>query len=376
MTLSNSGKRLLYWGASAAWVAVIFLTLPYAPIWREWIAEHLYADFFSVLVIAILAVVLAATIMRMIRTKAALWDYTLLAAIAVCYVYGLSRITIAVEQVHFVEYGVLACLFIAALRVDWRDPGQYFNALLLVTLVGIADEYVQGTLPNRVGELHDVYLNVISGALALAWFRFCLRLSELPSSLQTILRVALPVIGLIIVSIGIFNSRISEFGYYIKDPEIGEFYSRLPQEKLTAGVPGGEFFKSEILPQLYQGSYSQLLYRLKGSIYGEVLVHIFSRDKHLERGDLYPAYRENQILEKYFPNFINGTKYQWTMEKQAKVEEAVRDNLDKLYVSPVSAHIITSFSETAQWIIVGVLEVGLLMLWLTAVGRKRARSVG
>ncbi|KPL05968.1 hypothetical protein AMJ86_10280 [bacterium SM23_57] len=370
MKLAHPAKRFLLWFAAILWTAVIFLTLPYAPVWRDWIAEHLHEVVILIAVIAILLLVFIATMVRMIRRKASFPDYVFYVLIVIGYIYSLSRIDIVVEQVHFVEYGLLAWFIISALRTDWKDSGQYLTTLLLISLVGIVDEYIQGVLVNRVGELHDVYLNILSGALALAWLRFCVKIDETPSNWRTVFAMALPVAGLIILGIGIFNSRISQFGYYIKNPEIGEFYSRIPVDRLKDKLPGSEYFKTEILPKLSDGSYSELLSTLKGSIYSEVLVHIFCRDKRLERGDMYTAFRENQILEKYFSNFIIGTEYQWTDRKTTEVEQVCIDNFDDLYKSPVSAHIITSFSETAQWIIICILEGGIILIWLAVLLRR------
>ncbi len=372
MSLSIRTKRFLLWFAAALWTVVIFLTLPYAPVWRDWIENNLPKDSILIAVVVILVVVFAVTLMRMIHRKATLRDYVFLGIIIIGYAYSLSRIEIVVEQVHFVEYGLLAYLIISALRVDWRDSGQYLNALLLITLVGVADEYIQGVLVNRVGELHDIYLNILSGALALVWFRFCVKPSESRSNWPMVFAFALPVAGLIILGIGIFNSRISEFGYYIKDPEIGNFYSRLPEEKLKGKLTGSEYFKAEILPKLHHSSYSELLNTVKRSMYSEVLVHIFCRDKRLERGDYYTAIRENQILEKYFLDFIDGTEHQWTAIKNTEAMEAYDGNFDELYISPVSAHIITSFSDTAQWVVIVIMELGLVLGWLVVLFRRRS----
>jgi len=371
MTLSNSTRRLLWWVATGLWIAIIFVTLRYVPVWRDFITDRFTETPIVVLVIVILLAVFGATIVHMVRHKSLIRDYLFLAVICAAYAYSLSRIDIVVEQVHFIEYGLLAYLIISALRVDWRHSGQYVTTLLLITLVGVSDEYVQGTLVNRVGELRDVYLNILSGALALAWFRFGVKPVEHAANWRVTIKLALPVMGSIILGIGIFNSRISEFGYCIRDPDIGTFYSRLSGERLRMGVPDGKRFQAEILPQLYLGSYSELVHRLKGTIDGEVLVHIFSRDKHLERKDYYAAYRENQILENYFLSYIAGTSYQWSDSRKTEVETACIADLGDRYVSPVSAQIITAFSESTQWFVVCILEAAIVLVWLIVLWKQR-----
>jgi len=363
MTLSTSTKRLLWWFLAALWTAVIFLTLPYVPVWRDWTVGHLSEYFILIVVVLILSIVLFATIIRYIRRRSRIGDYVFLVLIAFGYAYSLSRITIIVEQVHFIEYGVLACFIIYALRVDWKNPGQYLNAMLLLTLVGVVDEFVQGNLTNRVGELRDVYLNILSGSLALLWFRFCLKPVEIHTDWSAVFRFALPVAGLIILCIGIFNSRISEFGYYIKDPQIGRFYSRFPMDRLGEKLPNPEYFRTIVLPRLYAEPYSELLRSLKRTIEGETLVHIFCRDKHLDRNEFYTAYRENQIIEKYYLPYISGTASQWSEQKKSDVEQFCQGDFTQPYISPVSAHLITSFSETNQWIVIVLLELGIVLCW-------------
>ncbi len=362
MSKSRPVKRLLYWMAAAAWTAVIFLTLPYAPIWRDWLTEKFTGYFIPIAVAVILILVLIITVTRMIKRRQPWQDFAYLVLITGAYVYSLSRIKILVEQVHFLEYGLLAYLIISALRVDRKDLSQYLNALLIVTMIGVADEFVQGVLINRVGELRDVYLNMLSGSLGLLWHRKCLNLPETPAEWQAGLKAALPIAGLIILSIGIFNVRISEFGHRIEDPEIGVFFSRLPTHKLTGAYPDSAFFKEEILPRLYRSSYAELLDIVKNPVHGEVLVHTFRRDKRLKCGDHIIGHRENQILEKYFSSYIAGSEHQWSAEFAAQVADSAANDLDDLYISPVSKHIITAYSSKQQWTVIALLETVVILL--------------
>ena len=373
MKISPPVKRILLWLQAALWTAIIYLTLPYAPIWRDWLTERLTGYFIPITVIVLLVLVLVITIVRMVRRRSTLQDYIFLTLLIAAYYYSLSKIEILIEQVHFLEYGLLAYLIIRAIRFDRQDPGGYWIAGLLVAVIGIGDEFIQGLLANRVGELHDVYLNALSGLLALCWFRLCLKPYENRSNSVATSQVMLPLVGVIILFIGFFNSRISEFGYFVEDPEIGGFYSRLPPDKLGKVFPGCEFFASEILPKLTGDNYSETLHSLENPIHGEVLVHIFRRWKRLSRDeDYYVAHCENQILEKYFKPYIHSTKFHWTAELKREVEDSAAARLDEYYLSPVSAHIITSFSEREQWVVIGIIE-GLILVGFFYVIRKRGR---
>ena len=64
----------------------------------------------------------------------------------------------AVERFHFVEYGLIAVLFY---RV-WRraaDPSAVVLPILCGFAVGTLDEWLQWFIPNRVGEVKDIFLN-------------------------------------------------------------------------------------------------------------------------------------------------------------------------------------------------------------------------
>src|SRR5688500_9097580 len=65
----------------------------------------------------------------------------------------------AVERVHFVEYGLIAFLFYRA----WRragDPSIVILPMLAAFAVGTFDEWLQWFIPFRVGEAHDVFINL------------------------------------------------------------------------------------------------------------------------------------------------------------------------------------------------------------------------
>ncbi|MFY9270071.1 MAG: VanZ family protein [Candidatus Manganitrophaceae bacterium] len=95
--------------------------------------------------------------------------------IALTVVFLAARTAMAEERVHLLEYGVLGYL---TARAIWRTlvtPGssgcERMNLLPLsivafglVFLIGVGDELIQGQLPNRVFDLHDILLNAVGGA--------------------------------------------------------------------------------------------------------------------------------------------------------------------------------------------------------------------
>ena len=66
----------------------------------------------------------------------------------------------AVERVHFVEYGLIAFLFYRGVEAGGRSVDRDRLPLLAAFTVGTFDEWLQWFIPVRVGEAHDVFLNL------------------------------------------------------------------------------------------------------------------------------------------------------------------------------------------------------------------------
>jgi choline-sulfatase len=72
------------------------------------------------------------------------------------------------ERFHLAEYGVLSLLTYRACRLDTGQAGSVLFGLLVASVLGAGDEMIQWTLPNRVFEWKDVWLNVLSACLGMA----------------------------------------------------------------------------------------------------------------------------------------------------------------------------------------------------------------
>ncbi len=70
------------------------------------------------------------------------------------------------ERFHFLEYGVLYLLSLRALTIDVRGTWPYLLALVVTSLAGWFDEYVQGLSPVRYYDVDDIRMNVLAAALA------------------------------------------------------------------------------------------------------------------------------------------------------------------------------------------------------------------
>ena len=69
---------------------------------------------------------------------------------------------------HFVEYGLIAFLFYRVWRTA-GDPSCLLLPVLAGLFVGLAEEWLQWFIPVRVGELHDVLLNLVAVSCGLVF---------------------------------------------------------------------------------------------------------------------------------------------------------------------------------------------------------------
>ena len=88
------------------------------------------------------------------------------------------------EKFHFFEYGLFS--YFSHNAVEKNDiitrllkfKNSYLIAFILILVISLIDEFIQHLLPNRVGELSDVFLNITSGILGLMIIGLVLRRGE------------------------------------------------------------------------------------------------------------------------------------------------------------------------------------------------------
>lgn len=386
----------------------IFLLVPLALRIQKFIAARLgenaivYAVF-MILAALTLYLIYALGCKRKIRSVSV---YAWMGIVAGLYTFSILKYRKSpVEAFHFLEYGLLGYLLFRALRPHISDKTIYFTAVLGTLLVGIGDEALQWITPRRIWQFRDVGLNVLSGGLSqlaiwkvlrpkgLTWrarpksvliLSACLAAGLVFLGLcasNTPRRVASYVDSLPKLSFLLQQEPMSEFGYRIEDPDIGVFYSRLSPKELRRIDRERGAQNAQILDSYIRIDYEKFL-RVHNPISNpflhEVRVHLFRRDNYLnkaiaasdeseKREFALVAYKENLILEKYYPRTLENSAYRWT-------EEGLQDfwpwvDKNKPYESPVSADLFTSFSETTMWRTILVLLAMLAVFnWLYSKG--------
>lgn len=239
-----------------------------------------------------------------------------------------------VEKMHLLAFGLLALLLYRAWHAMWDE--HPLDLLILpmfwVTVAGTLDEGMQWMVETRTGEVRDIWLNVVSGAIGLL-FAVCL---DPPKGLRWRLldgRLICRSAALAIFALGLFVYD-AHLGYMIDDPEIGRFRSwHSPEELRQAAEERTQRWATDP-----PGDLSPWV--LEDRFLSEAGWHTHHRNSSFEH-ELYPlAHKANRILEKYYVPYLDLEHFRQTGDRRfpphavAKLE-ATPPVKPENYVSPV-----------------------------------------
>jgi len=314
---------------------------------------------FSRLIEGGLAVVVLAAIgvaLARIRTHRALRYGALAAALAIAWVYSAATGSAdpairAVERVHFVEFGVVAWLFLRVWR-DRPDASAIVAPALAALITGIGDEAFQWFLPARVGELADIVLNAVAiGCGLLAGGAITPPVRPLGRWHGTSIRLVARLLALTIVAFAAFVHLV-HLGHRIVVPGIGAFDSRYTELELTSlDYERGEFWRHVAPPLVRPPRFSR-----EDQYMTEGLQHVQARNDAWARGDARTAWRENAILERDFgsvldvPSYVSRTGHRWSTAQRADAERRVAGHPADAFVSAAFPYPIYLWSPWALWL--------------------------
>ena len=400
-------------GRTTAWVAVaagtflIFSAIPFARSLQGLLDRCFRLDVYLGIAIAFGSVGLAFALRRLARFPGLRLGPRLgwLAAAGAGTVWLLrGQLQSSVEAIHFVEYAALGVLFFRAWRRHGRDPLVYPLALAGVALVAWADEFLQWLMPGRFWDFRDLRLNVLAGGIGLLFAAGVaapgsVRMPIARSSFRRLCAVTgafLLLLGFAVsatparvdfaaarVPVLAFlrnnESRLAEYGRRHVDPEIGTFRSRFARAELRQldrerGAEVGAAFAAGALPDLREYRRDHVIsadpfrfefYRhlLQRDHYAAVAGQYRTADPARFRHHCTVAARENQILEKYFPQALAASGRTWDAARAARCADPA--DRDQPYFSEVQNHLIVAAPEAA-W-------QGLLVALLLGTGWSYAR---
>lgn len=391
------------WALAVGCAIAIFCTIPLARDIQKWVDATLGRVAFTYGVLTIGGLTATWMIVRLVRTPlASKAGYAWIAASAgVLAWYTISLDTSPEEAVHFVEYGLLAVLLFSALSHRVHDATIYGAVLALGASVGIVDEGIQWVMPKRVWDLRDIGLNCLgvvlvvvpialgirpafvklaptktgvrwmTRSLAVAGVLFGFSLLNTPERIGAY-ATSIPGLGFLVEN----ESMMIEYGHLYEDTELDVvFRSRFDRETLARIDRERAEEAAKVLDEYHHGkrygAFLKVYTPLVDPFLHEARVHLFRRDHYhwhgLEaakddpkrREMLEIAFRENQIVERYFPESTKRSKFAFTDEQRAALEA---EALKEPYESPVSRGLFTRISESVIIALLAALYLALLAL--------------
>jgi VanZ family protein len=268
----------------------------------------------------------------------------------------------AVERVHFVEYGLIAFLFYRAFRHN-HDPSIVVLPLLAGFMVGTLDEWLQWFIPVRVGEAHDVLLNLVSIGCGLI---FALALQPPAAFTTRLTRASRRKIGacaaLVWLVFAAFVSQV-HLGHAIDAPGIGRFHSHYTAERLDA-LQADRAARWKTNPPRELRRLSR-----EDQYLDEGLWHV--RTRNLTEPAV--AWRENMILERYYapvldtPTYASPEGNRWPAEQRADLE--MRAGALVGFMSSAEPYPIVAWPKAIFW--PAAIAIALLLMFAPAATRSR-----
>ena len=360
------------WLVLAGLIGIVYGALPFGPkITRSAcsiVGKEIFAS--TVLIIAVSGAI-AAFFYTLKSAGSLTTGYVARIVMAGVILYFMGRlITVPAERLHFIEYALLGVAVERVLRRHIRDAGRPFVAMLCAYFIGMGDEAIQWLLPNRHGEILDVFLNGwggVLGILLLPWPQ-----EGLTSSSNALIFC---LITIAIISSILFTFGTRDFGYMIVDERKGfRFRSRLSPEDLRGYDLENGRYLGRILRQDISLPYQRFLRKYpanKHPFLHEMRVHIFRRDRYAKKEKAkatWIALRENQILESHFGRCLAEAGLDWPTHRVRRIESRSGSGDREFYTSAVSNKVITAFSPF-QLIMIGVALVGCIGILFRTTGR-------
>lgn len=337
-------------GEAFAASAIVIVAAPYVGQIRGAIQAALPGQYRLIIGGTIALGVAAALVHALIRIRERrLLRYGLIAgAVAVGTIYAVATATgnalvDVVERFHFVEYGFITLLFYRA----WHDRPNVtvlVFPLLAGTMVGTLDEAVQWLVPARVGEWHDVLLDLVAVACGLV---FSVGVQP-PVALTTRLdrgtrrELALFVAACAVTVAGFFHAV--HLGHEIDGGQAGRFLSRFTAAQLEEAAKDRAVRWRDQAPTVLHR------FSIEDHYLAEGVWHIQRRNEGTGRH----TWKENVILERFFdpvlqfPTYSTPSGARWSTEQRASVEtrEAVHDGP---YVSDANPYPIYTWNPVVFW---------------------------
>lgn len=370
--------------------ATVVLSSPFLGQLQAYLRRTLSTDQYVLLFgLSVITAVVVAVILAFVRIRERRGARLALLAVALgfggAYMWATGTTSAeinAVERVHFVEYGAIAFLFYrASLPVrslgeggprhhasdgaaPIGDPSLIAVPLLAGFVAGTLDELLQWFVPYRVGEAHDVFINLaalgcgvmfafaVSPPRAFSW--------RLPA--PSARRVGM-VAAIAWLTFAVFVSLV-HLGTIIEVDSTLRFKSHYSRERLEA-LQRDRAVRWQTHPPVGIPRLSREDQYLDEGI---------ARVRRRNMAEPVEAWNENRILELFYapvldsPTYASPTGHRWPAEQLANVRAMVPASTE-MFTSTGEAQPIMTWPQSTFWAI--VIAVALLLVVLPRVLARR-----
>lgn len=256
--------------------------------------------------------------------KIALKQLALSGLCAALYYVGLTYVLAAspskgvriIEFIHLFEYSLVTALVLKAISTTLSGRAVYVVGALVMFLVGLGDEAVQGYLARRVGEFRDVLTNVVVIGLALVSVALVFSPPRLTGRTLRQHKGVILALAAVVVSATALFIDVFHIGYRIQDDRCGVFYSLFPKDELLRRSNS-----ATLGPNLPTGA-SLSTAKVRGywapeDFYAtEARKHKAERDIFLQEQKYWQAFCEEQMRRLYYRQYADqGNWASWTFAR-------------------------------------------------------------
>ena len=261
------------------------------------------------------------------------------------------------ELFHFVEYGLLACLFYRVWQ--WHDDIRMFVLpLCATTVVGIADESLQWLVPTRVGELRDVTINAVAGVCGLL---FSIAVDPPRAIVRSIEWRTRRLLGASVAAVALTGAAFVDVVHLGHDVHVEEisFRSHFRAETLKAiAAERAERWRKQP-PIVVPGIAVEDRYLSEGRW------HVQQRNEAFGDGDTWTAWNENLILETFFAPLLD-LGHRWSAEQRAQAAAAAAGD-PRPFISEAHPYPIFAVDRWRFWLMALTVVAAAWLLFLRRV---------
>ena len=161
INLLNLVSKNRLWILIIIYVLFIYVSLPFLPTFISTLRGFISKEFLNLLSLVLSISFFLMFSVWIYNKKYKLNQFLLIISPLLLLTYLSLSLDVWVERIHFIEYAVLGLLI--SHKVDVRTLHGIIFTGCLVTLIGAVDEIIQWFLPNRVGDMRDVFMNSVGG---------------------------------------------------------------------------------------------------------------------------------------------------------------------------------------------------------------------